>query len=154
MGSRIKKMLEKSILEEFKNISQLQTGSKEKSAAIDDLATLYKLSIDDQKVESESVDRRDKINAELRQNELEHRLKDKQLSVEIENSIKEERLKKKQMSDQGKDRYINLGLEAASIIVPVVFYAVWMKRGFKFEETGTYTSTTFKGLFSHFRPTK
>lgn len=27
-------------------------------------------------------------------------------------------------------------------------------KGFKFEETGTYTSTTFRGLFNRFRPTK
>ena len=38
--------------------------------------------------------------------------------------------------------------------LPLIFYATWMKRGFKFEETGTYTSTTFRGLFNRFRPTK
>ena len=35
-----------------------------------------------------------------------------------------------------------------------MFYAAWMKRGFKFEENGTYTSTTFRGLFNRFKPTK
>ena len=38
--------------------------------------------------------------------------------------------------------------------LPLVFYGIWMNRGFKFEETGAYTSTTFRGLFNRFKPTK
>ena len=38
--------------------------------------------------------------------------------------------------------------------LPLVFYGIWMKRGFKFEENGVYTSTTFRGLFNRFKPTK
>ena len=63
-------------------------------------------------------------------------------------------LKDFQMSEQVKDRYFRLGIAAAEIILPLVFYAAWMKRGFKFEEKGTYTSTTFRGLFNRFKPTK
>jgi len=40
------------------------------------------------------------------------------------------------------------------LILPMTFYAVWMKRGFDFERTGTYTSTTFRGLFNNFKPVK
>jgi hypothetical protein len=47
-----------------------------------------------------------------------------------------------------------LGIEIIGIGLPLIFYASWMRRGFKFEETGTYTSTTFKGLFNRFKPTK
>jgi hypothetical protein len=52
------------------------------------------------------------------------------------------------------DRYLKLGIEIIGIGLPLIFYASWMRRGFKFEETGTYTSTTFKGLFNRFKPTK
>ncbi len=53
-----------------------------------------------------------------------------------------------------KDRYFRLGVEAAGIILPLIFYGIWLKRGFKFEETGTFTSTTFRSLFNKFRPTR
>lgn len=45
-------------------------------------------------------------------------------------------------------------IAAAEIVLPLVFYAAWMRKGFKFEETGTFTSTTFRGLFGKFKPTK
>jgi len=53
-----------------------------------------------------------------------------------------------------KDRYFKLGIAAAELLIPLMFYGIWMRKGFKFEETGTYTSTTFRGLFNRFRPTK
>lgn len=62
--------------------------------------------------------------------------------------------------DTKKLRYDNirevakLGVDIMGIALPLVFYGVWMCKGFKFEETGTYTSTTFKNLFSRFRATK
>lgn len=53
-----------------------------------------------------------------------------------------------------RDRYLRLGLEVASLVLPLMFYAAWMDKGFKFEREGTYTSTTFRGLFNRFRPTR
>ena len=47
-----------------------------------------------------------------------------------------------------KEEYFKLGVEAASIILPLIFYATWLRRGFKFEETGTFTSSTFRGLLN------
>lgn len=76
---------------------------------------------------------------------------------EIKRSLDAEReytLKKEQMKDQDIDRYLKYGIEAIGIVLPLMFYASWMKQGFKFEESGVYTSTTFKGLFSGFKPTK
>lgn len=49
---------------------------------------------------------------------------------------------------------IKLVLDGAAIVVPIVFYGVWMKRGFEFEKEGYYTSKTFQGLTKFFRPTK
>lgn len=56
-----------------------------------------------------------------------------------------------------KDRIINLiriGVDITGVILPLIFYGGWMNRGFKFEETGTFTSATFRNLFQRFRPTK
>lgn len=61
----------------------------------------------------------------------------------------EERLKEERVID----RRIKICLEAAKIGVPIVFYGIWMRRGLKFEETGTFTSKVFNGLHSRFKPT-
>lgn len=56
--------------------------------------------------------------------------------------------------NQWIDRYIRVGVAAAELIIPLIFYGCWMRRGFKFEETGTYTSSTFRNLYNHFHPKK
>lgn len=129
MGEEIKDLLGEEIKTEIRDLSTLEPGSKEKSTAIEDLAKLYKLRIEETKNEwdfSEKYDTREG----------------------------DEQLKKEQLEEQIKDRYFRLGVEAAGIILPLIFYATWMKRGFRFEETGTYTSTTFRGLFNRFKPTR
>lgn len=57
-------------------------------------------------------------------------------------------------SEQKKERLVKIGIAAAELILPLAFYAFWMGKGLKFEETGSFTSTTFKGLISRFRPSK
>lgn len=52
------------------------------------------------------------------------------------------------------DRYFKYGIASAEILLPLMFYAYWMRKGFKFEETGTITSNTFRNLINKFRPTK
>ena len=61
---------------------------------------------------------------------------------------------KEQLNEQKKDRCVKIGIAAAEIVLPLIFYAVWMRKGLKFEETGSFTSGTFKGLINRFRPTK
>ena len=136
MEDEIKKMLEDEIKAGFGKLDTLETGSKERSTAICDLAALYKLRIEETENERDFTERYNK------------------LVDEAEARERDESLKQSQFDEQVKDRYFKLGIEAAGIILPLVLYAVWMRRGFKFEETGTFTSTTFRGLFNRFRPTK
>lgn len=136
MNEEIKKMLDEEIKEEFHNLSSLQAGSKEKTTAIENLETLYRLKIDETKIEIDLDEKRNRR------------------GMDDESAERDIRLKQVQLEEQVKDRYFRIGMEAAGIILPLVFYAVWMRRGLKFEETGTYTSTTFRGLFNRFKPTK
>ena len=129
MDEEIRKLLEEEIKAEIRDLSILEPGSKEKSTAIEDLAKLYKLRIEETKNEWDFTEKYESRDSDIQ-------------------------FKKDQLEEQVKDRYFRLGLEAAGIILPLIFYAVWMKRGFRFEETGTYTSTTFRGLFNRFKPTK
>ena len=66
----------------------------------------------------------------------------------------EEQFKQHQLNDQVIDRYVRIGVATAELVLPLVFYGVWMSRGLKFEETGTFTSQTFKNLFNRFKPTR
>lgn len=143
MDNEIKDLLGKEIKTQIRDLSGLPTGSKEKSDAIDDLVQLYKLRIDETKIELEFEEKRERRSMEADQSNRE---------VDVRES--EEQLKKDQLDEQVKDRYFRLGIAAAEIVLPLIFYASWMRKGFKFEETGAYTSTTFKGLFNRFRPTK
>jgi hypothetical protein len=126
MDGDIRDLLGEEIRTEIQDLSALTPGSDEKSAAIEDLAKLYKLRIEETK---NQWDFNEKYDARER----------------------DEQIRKDQLAEQVWDRRFRLGVEAAGIILPLIFYAVWMKMGFKFEENGTYTSTTFRGLFSHFK---
>ena len=59
-----------------------------------------------------------------------------------------------QRREHMRDLIINTAVALTGIVVPLAAYGVWMNRGFKFEETGTYTSSTFKNLFRVFKPNK
>ena len=111
MDESVKTLLDNEIRNEFENLSMLEQGSEEHAKAVDNLAKLYKLKTDEERVKQET-------------------------------------------KDQALDRYIRLGVEIAGIVLPLAFYGYWMRRGFEFEANGTFTSTTFRGLFSRFRPTR
>ncbi len=143
MDEQIRQALANEILSQFNNLSTLNPGSKEQQTAVENVTKLYRLGLEDVKADTdydEKLYRRD-VDAQHEQEELDRQ-------------AREEQFKKDQLAEQIKDRYFKLGIGVAEIVLPLIFYATWMKRGFKFEETGTYTSTTFRGLFNRFRPTK
>lgn len=151
---QLKDLLSEEIKTQIQDLSKLDPGSAEKSKAVDDLAMLYKLKIDETKMELDFDEKQAR-----RKMDKENRLKDdalKEQQLKDENSVRErdELIRKEQLAERVKDRYIRLGIAAAEIILPLIFYSKWMKKGFKFEETGTFTSTTFRGLFNRFKPTK
>lgn len=129
MGEEIKSLLAKEIESEIENLYSLTPGSQEHSAAVESLAKLYKLKLEEDKTSMEYLEKTDMHES------------DKGFKVaQLEESI--------------KDRYFRLGIAAAELVLPLMFYGIWMKRGFAFEKDGTFTSQTFRGLFSRFRPTK
>lgn len=129
MNEEIMELLGEEIKSEIKNLSSLKKGSDEHSEAVESLAMLYKLRIEELK------------------NAREAELKERQIDDDAE-------IRGAQLAEDVKNQYIRFGLDVAGIILPMLFYASWMKKGFRFEETGTFTSTTFRGLFSRFRPTR
>ena len=132
----IDELLNEEIADEIKALSELEAGSNEKSAAIEDLTKLYKLRIEENK---SSWDADDKYNRRI---------------MDEKSNDKDDEIKQKQLEEQVKDRHFKVGIAAAELMIPLMFYGIWMNKGFKFEETGTITSSTFKGLINRFRPTK
>ena len=133
---RIEELLEEELIEQIKALSELEPGSDKKSKAIDDLSKLYRVRIEENKT---VWDADEKYN---------RRVLDEKLNMTDSD------FKSQQMTEQIKDRYFKVGIAAAELMIPLIFYGVWMNKGFKFEETGTITSTVFKGLINRFRPTK
>ena len=154
MGENIKELLNEEIAAEIQAISSLGSGSEEKSKAIEDLAKLYRLRIEETKSELDAEDKRSRCTLESEASVRENEIKKSQLDEQIKADVQDEQYKRSQLDEQVKDRYFRLGIAAAELLIPLMFYGIWMRKGFKFEETGTYTSTTFRGLFNRFRPTK
>lgn len=128
-NENIIELLNGEIENEIRNLGTFDSGSKEKSDAIDDLVQLYKLRIEENKLAIESTDK------ELKR------------SNDEAANLREDEWRK-------KERYLRLGITGAELIVPLIFYGIWMNKGFRFEETGSITSKTFNGLINRFRPTK
>lgn len=124
-----REMLESEIQRNIDELNRHTPGSKEHKDAVDALDRLYKLHIDD-------IDKERAFMAKCDENTL----------LEKDILVKEAQLKVDR-----RNTWIKMAVDAAGVIVPVVFYGIWMGRGFKFEETGTFTSTTFRGLISKFK---
>lgn len=128
-------LLDEEIRAEIEGLSNLIPGSKEHLDAVESLTKLYKLRIEDSRAAMEYNKEID--DDQFRQNQME----------------KDAESQKEELAEQRIDRLVRMGIAGLELIVPIVFYNIWMKRGFKFEETGTFTSTTFKNLINRFRPT-
>ena len=129
--NEIKERLEEVIQIHVDYLKGLNPSSDEYANATDALNTLYKLKLEE-----------DKLDMSYKEDVL----KEKQIDIDKE-------LKEKELDEQKKGRLIQLGLAVGNLALPLMFYNKWMKAGFKFETDGTFTSQTFKNLFSRFRPT-
>jgi hypothetical protein len=127
--AEIKELLDDVIEREIENLNSEQFDTEKKTEVIKNLAALHKLRIDEIKTKAEIEER-------------------------AERRIDDAALKAFQLDENALDRYAKIGIAAAELVLPLMFYGVWMKRGLRFEETGTFTSQTFKNLFNRFKPTR
>lgn len=122
MKNETAKLMEDVIVARLNELKSLDADSENRGDIQKEIIELSKLLIENDKVELDFAERRDKREAEAK--------------------------------DMKWDRYARYGLEIMGIGLPLVFYGVWMNKGFRFEETGTFTSQTFRGLFGRFSPKK
>ena len=121
--------LDKELERRFKDLGNLETGSDEQGKATDNIVKLYKLRMDEN--EQENSKNADEDKAVLERHKLE---------------LEEQKAK--------DDKLIRILTTVTSVGVTIAGFAVgshWYGKGFKFEETGTICSSTFKGLMRDFR---
>lgn len=145
--NELEKMLGDQIKTEIEGLAELKPGSDEKSKAVEDLAKLYRLKIDEMKANLDYLDRRQRRILEGKNHRADEALKQQQLDNEKKSNEIGRKLEE-------RDRYVKIGIAAAELVLPLMFYAFWMRKGLEFEKDGTFTSTTFRGLFNKFKPTK
>lgn len=112
----IKTKLHIEIEEGFDKLNGMEIGTDQHKAAVDEIAKLMDRAIEIEKVENEAVDKK-----ETRENEKLLRLK--------------------QMADEKKDRLVKNCLTGASILSGIGVTVWGALKSWKFEETGTVTST-------------
>lgn len=147
MNEDIITMLDEQIKAELGDLSGLAVGSKEHTEAIEGLAKLYRLRIDDSKAAMEYNKEIDDEN--FRRDQMEQEKMQHQEQVE-----REEQSRKEQLAEQKKDRYIKIGIAAAELMVPLVFFAKIYQMGYDLEKDGTFTVQTLKNLIRFVKPTK
>lgn len=132
----LKERLEEELSRQLEELALIHAGTDEQRKAIANLETLYRLKLEEDKLDVT-------YNSELKKSEIE----EKKLELA---KIEEE----KKETTTNKDRLVKIGLEVTGLVLPLLFYGRWMRAGFKFEETGSFASATFRNLFGHFRPTR
>lgn len=132
----VKTLLGTEIRKEILNLPNLEAGSDKKSKAIDDVAKLYRLRIEEIKAETECKE------------------KQNQYALALRTRSEEMVYKEAQRKDQIVDRWINVALQGCLAIGGWLAYDIWHRRGLKFEETGTITSPLTRNLLSRMLPKK
>ena len=113
-----------------------------------------KLDIEDKRIEIENKTNIKKIDNDFVINN--RKLDIEEISGNESFKIKSKELAQEIVRDTMNDKVklIDLGVQAAGIILPIMFYGSWMKKGLEFEQSGTLTSNTFKSLISKFKVIK
>ena len=116
-------ILDEEIKQEILALESLDAGSEEKAKAIDGVAKLHRMKLDE-------------LEAETRR-------------LESEN---ERELKEAQRKDASKGQWISIAVQGGLAIGGWLCYDIWHRRGLKFEETGTVTSPWTRNLMSNMKP--
>ena len=130
----IKTKLDEEISSGLNTLSTMSVDNDKYGDAADNVAKLYKLRLEEQKLEEEALEkaaRRDMDSASI-------------LS-EHENEVKKLRHERVAM-------IVGAAVTAATFIGGLIFEGHWYKKGFEFENTGTYVGQTFKWFRGNHRP--
>ena len=136
MDEEIKELLDEEIKSRIDILATFSPGTYEDYVVVSNLNTLYKLRLEEKNIDADVDDKNARRVQENEKNEREFDLKEQQADEEKKQTI------------------VKLVFGTCEIVIPLIFSAHWLKRGFKFEEDGILTSTTMRGLFNGIFPKK
>lgn len=122
MDYTLKKKLEEECERTLEGVSQAVAGSEEAKAQLEKLAMLHKLRMEEEKIDCVNRDRVSKETCD--------RMEDRNKKI---------------------DNLLKFLANIAAIGIPTAASCFWMRKGMKFEETGSYTGRTPQWVSSFFR---
>lgn len=122
-------LLEEQLQSGIKHIGELADGSEEKARQIDDVATMYKLKIEETKAQASL------IQAENERNKNESDLAHNKAALKNERFL----------------QIVKTGAEVLIFVSGLIFYGNEIRRGYKYEyeENGYVSSPTFKTVMTN-----
>lgn len=127
--TEINQLVDLELKRQLKALPGLETGSAEQAAAVKNLTALYEARINEDKLLLDAKEKQ-----EARESEL--------------------RLKEADREEKKVDRMFHAGIALLEIGLPLVCYGHWFRKGLKFEETGSITSSMMRNLINKFRTKK
>lgn len=129
----LKEVLSEAIKSSIESLDSLTPGSKERHSAVEDIEKLYRLTIDDAKVESENTKNQNQYLLEAT----------KEASQEVQEKFKRE--------EDRRSMFIGLAATVVMALTEIGFTSYWLRKGFQFETEGTYTSGTLRSFANRIR---
>ena len=126
---KLEEMLHEEIESQFDGLEGIEIGSEAYRNAVDGLSKLMDREIEISKLQAEREDK-------------------------LESRAIESRLKNRQLMDDKTDKIIRNGLTAAGLVVTAGLTVWGTLKTFKFEETGTITSSIGRGFIQRLTPRK
>lgn len=126
---KLEEMLHEEIESQFDGLEGIEIGSEAYRNAVDGLSKLMDREIEISKLQAEREDK-------------------------LESRAIETRLKNRQLMDDKTDKIIRNGLTAAGLVVTAGLTVWGTLKTFKFEETGTITSSIGRGFIQRLTPRK
>lgn len=133
-------LLDEEIKREFESLASMEPGSDEWIVTSNSVQNFCRIRMDCNRIGAEFEDKEAQRNHEKELKEMD--------SARDEAKLQDQ--KKARKTEVIKD--IALGI--TGIGLPLLAYRVMFKEGLRFEQTGTYTASTFKNLIKNIRPNK
>lgn len=140
MDDNSRDLLLEAIVEQFDRLDQCE-DEEERKKIIDNLSTLYRLKLDETRLDGEYERDLHKFEFDRKQYE------DDKASKEDEKRYRDDQAREEKI-----DKYIEFGIKGGTTVLMIIAYDVWYRRGLKFEETGTVSTRMTQNLIGKLIP--
>lgn len=140
MDDNSRDLLLEAIVEQFDRLDQCE-DEEERKKIIDNLSTLYRLKLDETRLDGE-------YERDLHKFEFDR----KQYEDDKASKEDEKRYRDNQAREEKIDKYIEFGIKGGTTVLMIIAYDIWYRRGLKFEETGTVSTRMTQNLIGKLIP--